>query len=99
MSLPLHERVTILTNWKGALHPIPPVPLFSRQSLPGMAARAGDERDAATLVKRFRANADASYSDDELAAFGEVHPYHPDYALPRAMHIGQNDWVHYKRTP
>jgi hypothetical protein len=64
-----------------------------------MAARAGDERDAAALVKRFWANADASYSDDELAVSGEVQPYDPDYALPRAMHIGQNDWVHYKCTP
>lgn len=34
---------------------------------------------------------------DEQFGFGEVHPYDPDYALPRVMHIGQNDWVHYKR--
>lgn len=39
------------------------------------------------------------YVNDEQFGFGEVQPYDPDYALPRAMHIGQNDWVHYKRTP
>lgn len=35
---------------------------------------------------------------DEQFGFGEAHPYDPDYALPSAMHIGQNDWVHYKRN-
>ncbi len=39
------------------------------------------------------------FVNDEQFSFGEVHPYDPDYALPRAMHIGQNDWVHYRRTP
>jgi len=36
------------------------------------------------------------FVNDELFGFGETHPYDPDYALPKAMHIGQNDWVHYK---
>lgn len=29
-------------------------------------------------------------------AFGETKSYDPDYALPRRMHIGQNDWIHYR---
>jgi hypothetical protein len=37
------------------------------------------------------------FVNDEQFSFGEVHAYDPDYALPRAMHIGQNDWVHYRR--
>jgi len=37
------------------------------------------------------------FVNDEQFGFGEVHPYDPDYALPRSMHIGQNDWVHYRR--
>ncbi len=37
------------------------------------------------------------FVNDETFGFGETHPYDPDYALPAAMHIGQNDWVHYKR--
>lgn len=37
------------------------------------------------------------FVNDEQFGFGEVHPYDPDYALPHSMHIGQNDWVHYKR--
>lgn len=37
------------------------------------------------------------FVNDEQFGFGEVHPYDPDFALPRSMHIGQNDWVHYQR--
>lgn len=39
------------------------------------------------------------YVNDENFGFGETHPYDPDYALPRSMHIGQDDWVHYRRKP
>lgn len=38
------------------------------------------------------------FVNDEQFSFGAVHPYDPAYALPRAMHIGQNDWVHYRRN-
>lgn len=37
------------------------------------------------------------FVNDEQFGFGDVHTYDPDYALPGGMHIGQNDWVHYKR--
>lgn len=37
------------------------------------------------------------FVNDDQFGFGEVHAYDPDYALPRAMHIGQNDWVHYRK--
>jgi hypothetical protein len=37
------------------------------------------------------------YVNDEQFSFGETHPYDPNYALPGSMHIGQNDWVHYKQ--
>jgi len=37
------------------------------------------------------------YVNDDQFGFGEVHLYDPDYALPRSMHIGQDDWVHYRR--
>lgn len=30
--------------------------------------------------------------------FGAVSRFDPAFALPRRMHIGQNDWVHYRRS-
>lgn len=35
---------------------------------------------------------------DSFFNFMEPRQYSADFALPRGMHIGQNDWIHYVRT-